>query len=136
MLSDSCRGSELCACSSRKGTEETASFLLSTGGSHNFMGSAAQRAALINAASQLENKHLCQAVQGGIAFHHGNLSANDRAIVETLFLERAIEVRLTSLEPMHNTAPHPSFCCPILLSSRPKGLPMKINSHVPLREAM
>ncbi len=91
----------MCGCSSRKGTEETASFLLSTGGSHSFVGSAAQRAALINAASQLENKHLCQAVQGGVAFHHGNLSANDRATVEMLFLNRAIEVGVTSLKPVH-----------------------------------
>lgn len=85
----------MCDCSSRKGTEETASFLLSSGGSHSFVGSAPQHAALISAASQLENKQLCQAVQGGIAFHHGNLSANDRAVVETLFLDRAIEVSLT-----------------------------------------
>ena len=42
---------------------------------------------------QLENKQLCQAVQGGLAFHHGNLSAQDRAIIEALFLNRAIAVR-------------------------------------------
>ena len=80
-------------CSSRKGTEETASFLLSSGGSRGYVGSAAQAAALARAATQLENRQLCQAVQGGLAFHHGNLSAQDRAIIEALFLDRAIAVR-------------------------------------------
>ena len=64
------------------------------------MGSAAQAAALARAATQLENKQLCQAVQGGLAFHHGNLSAQDRAIIEALFLERAIAV---SFENSHLT---------------------------------
>jgi len=51
-----------------------------------------QHVALATAAGQLENKQLCQVVQGGIAFHHGNLSAEDRAVLETLFLDRAIAV--------------------------------------------
>lgn len=87
----------LCAfSSSRKGTEETAAFLLSSGCSRGYVGSTTQRAALASAAGQLENKPLAQAVQAGIAFHHGNLSAQDRGIVEGLFLDRAIAV---SLEP-------------------------------------
>jgi replicative superfamily II helicase len=45
------------------------------------------------AAMQLESKQLCQAVQGGVAFHHGNLSTQDRAIIEALFLDRALAVR-------------------------------------------
>ena len=88
-------------CSSRKGTEETASFLLLSGGSHGFASSTSQRAALASAADQLENKQLCKVAQGGVAFHHGNLSANDRAMVEALFLNRAIEASLTTPMPVH-----------------------------------
>ncbi len=91
-LSAHCTSKLLVHCSSRKGTEETATFLLTSGGGRGYLSSALQRAALATAAGQLENKQLCQVVQGGIAFHHGNLSVKDRAVLETLFLDRAIAV--------------------------------------------
>ena len=76
-------------------------------------------------------------MQGGIAFHHGNLSANDRAIVETLFLDRAIEVRLAMLDPVHDTSPHLLPCIP-LLDCQLQGLPVETEElrRVPLKGAM
>ena len=92
-----CVMTHLCApCSSRKGTEETASCLLSSGVSRGYMGTNAQRAALADAAAHLENRSLAHAVCSGIAFHHGNLCALDRALVEALFLDRAIAVSIST----------------------------------------
>lgn len=89
----------LMLCSSRKGTEETAMYLLaqssravpgSMGGS--YVRDEAQKKALDAAASQVSDKLLQQAVLGGIGIHHGNLQPQDRSIVEDLFLSRAIMV--------------------------------------------
>ena len=87
----------VCAsCSSRKGTEETSSCLLSSGVRRGYKDTDAQRAALADAAARLENTSLAHAVRSGIAFHHGNLCAGDRALVEALFLDRAIAVSITA----------------------------------------
>lgn len=98
-------------CSSRKGTEETATHLLaqsSRGVPGSMRGSyvrdESQKRALDAAASQVADKLLQQVILGGIGIHHGNLQPQDRSIVENLFLSWAITVSVFSeglQEPHH-----------------------------------
>jgi replicative superfamily II helicase len=86
-------------CSSRKGAEETAIYLLAqssrgVSGSlrDNYVQDESQKRALHAAASQVFDKQLQQTLPGGIGIHHGNLQPQDRTIVENLFLNRHLMV--------------------------------------------
>lgn len=79
-------------CSSRKGTEETALHLLAKAMHGSYVQNDAQRNQLQDGANRVVDKQLQQALRGGVGFHHGNLEPQDRAIVENLFLNRAIMV--------------------------------------------
>ncbi len=71
----------------------------------------AQRSQLQDGSSRVIDKQLQQALRGGVGFHHGNLEPQDRAIVEGLFLNRAIMVRKSEWTQHYlPLSPHAPLC--------------------------
>eukprot|EP00887_Chlorella_sp_A99_P002756 scaffold6.g2756.t1 len=90
-------------CSSRKGTSETAAVVAREAGRGAPPGrpsalvrDAGQAARLAGGAARLKNAQLRDCVLVGVGFHHAGMEAEERAVVEELFLSQALLVLCTT----------------------------------------
>lgn len=91
-----CSHAKTCAvaCSSRKGTVDTATHLLSVinKNGRGYVKDHTQHNRLQHAAATTGNRQLQQCMQAGIAFHNAGMEAEERTKVEQLFMQRAVLV--------------------------------------------
>lgn len=72
-----------------------------------FVTSSAQADCLQQAARRVANKQLQQLLPAGIGFHNAGLDAEERTIVEGLFLGAHLSVRINVLTCLHHCVSYP-----------------------------
>lgn len=96
----------------KEGTVDTAAnlveYLSNQGGS--YLRDASHAAELVTAARAVKHKQLPHVLRAGIGFHYAAMEQEDRAIVEQLFLNRLLAVRLqNSKNPSHHWKTYPDY---------------------------
>ena len=80
---------------------------VSTQGGSAYVRDATHAAALESAAQNVKHKQLPHALSAGVGFHYAAMEQEDRAIVEQLFLNRLLPVRIHAWKKSHFVNSHP-----------------------------